>query len=147
MAFWHIWSRPTILNYHLMIYSKKDWLLLIFIRLYQLYDWIKYKKANPACNYTSIELIGLYTVVLNRSVITGTEKCQYFWIYIGCALLYNASDVEYITILAVFARKTRNYSKIWSNSVTESIFFSQLIKFLPLQRASIFIYYLYGLKT
>lgn len=60
-----------------------------------MYDWIKYKKANPACNYASIELIGLYTVVLNRSVITGTEKCQYFWIYIGCALLYNASDVEY----------------------------------------------------
>lgn len=60
-----------------------------------MYDWIEYENANPACNYTSIELIGLYTVVLNRSVITGTEKCQYFWIYIGCALLYNASDVEY----------------------------------------------------
>lgn len=42
-----------------------------------------------------IEVIGLYIVVLNCSVVVGIEKCKYFWIYIICLLLYNVLDVEY----------------------------------------------------
>lgn len=33
------------------------------------------KKVNFVCNYMFIELIGLYIVVLNWSVIIGIEKC------------------------------------------------------------------------